>query len=80
MLFVCAQIGMKNQQGVKQVPLPKAKAVALVKDVFTSAAERDINTGDAVVIHVISKEGDTKETFPLRRDWWNDCFVSITVA
>ena len=64
----CAQIGMKNQQGAKQVPLSKAKAVTLVKDVFTSAAERDINTGDAVVIHVINKQGITKETFPLRRD------------
>ncbi|XP_076436239.1 proteasome subunit beta type-1-B-like [Babylonia areolata] len=62
------QIGMKNQEGAKQVPLSKAKAVALVKDVFTSAAERDINTGDAVVIHVINKQGITKETFPLRRD------------
>jgi len=62
------QIGMKNQGGAKQVPLAKAKAVALVKDVFTSAAERDINTGDAVQIHVITKQGVTKETFPLRRD------------
>lgn len=62
------QIGMKNQEGAKQVPISKAKTVALVKDVFTSAAERDINTGDAVVIHVVSKQGITKETFPLRRD------------
>ncbi|KAL8602111.1 Proteasome subunit beta type-1-B [Nucella lapillus] len=62
------QIGMKNQEGAKQVPLSKVKAVALVKDVFTSAAERDINTGDAVTIHVINKQGVTKETFPLRRD------------
>jgi hypothetical protein len=62
------QIGMKNQQGAKQVPLSRAKAVALVKDVFTSAAERDIHTGDAVVIQVITKQGVTKESFPLRRD------------
>eukprot|EP00745_Piridium_sociabile_P036301 TRINITY_DN64894_c0_g1_i1.p1 TRINITY_DN64894_c0_g1~~TRINITY_DN64894_c0_g1_i1.p1 ORF type:complete len:263 (-),score=56.31 TRINITY_DN64894_c0_g1_i1:595-1302(-) len=62
------QIGMKNQEGAKQVPLSKVKAVALVKDVFTSAAERDINTGDSVVIHVVSKQGITKESFPLRRD------------
>ncbi|KAK7475431.1 hypothetical protein BaRGS_00033312 [Batillaria attramentaria] len=62
------QIGMKNQEGAKQVPLSKAKAVALVKDVFTSAAERDIYTGDGIVIHVVSKDGITTETFPLRRD------------
>jgi len=62
------QIGGKNQNGVKQAPLEKSKAIALVKDVFTSAAERDINTGDSVVIHVITKQGVAKETFPLRRD------------
>lgn len=62
------QIGLKNQEGATVMPISKDKAVALVKDVFTSAAERDIHTGDAVVIHVISKLGITKETFPLRRD------------
>jgi len=62
------QIGMKNQDGATVVPLSEEKAVALVKDVFTSAAERDIYTGDAIVINVIKKEGVSSETFKLRRD------------
>lgn len=62
------QIGFKNQQEVTEVPLTKEKAVFLVKDVFTAAAERDIYTGDAVVISVITKDGVTQEAFPLRRD------------
>jgi len=62
------QIGFKNQQGVKQVPIPREKAVNLVKDVFISAAERDIYTGDGIVIHVIHKDGIDVDRFPLRRD------------
>lgn len=62
------QIGFKNQQGVTEVPLTKDKAVFLVKDVFTAAAERDIYTGDAVIISVITQDGVTEEAFPLRRD------------
>ncbi|KAL3872019.1 hypothetical protein ACJMK2_039990 [Sinanodonta woodiana] len=62
------QIGLKNQQGVTQVPLSREKAVNLVKDVFISAAERDIYTGDSILINVITKDGVTDERFPLRRD------------
>ncbi|CAB4028467.1 proteasome subunit beta type-1 [Paramuricea clavata] len=63
------QIGYKNQQRVSEIPpLTKEKAVALVKDVFTSAAERDIYTGDAVVIHLITKDEIREVSFPLRRD------------
>lgn len=62
------QIGFKNQTGVEQVPLSREKAVALVKDVFISASERDIQTGDALLIQVITKDGVETERFPLRRD------------
>jgi 20S proteasome subunit beta 6 len=62
------QIGGKNQTGVKLPPLTVEKAVFLVKDVFISAAERDIYTGDALQIQVINKDGVKKEVFPLRRD------------
>jgi len=62
------QIGYKNQEGVEKLPLSRDKAVSLVKDVFSAAAERDIYTGDAVVIHVIDKDGVSEEAFPLRRD------------
>ncbi|XP_046366928.2 proteasome subunit beta type-1-B-like [Haliotis rufescens] len=62
------QIGFKNQEGVTKVPLTQEKCVALVKDVFISAAERDIYTGDGIVINVITKDGVRVEKFPLRRD------------
>ena len=44
------------------------KAVNLVKDVFISAAERDIYTGDGIVLRVITEDGVKTEEFPLRRD------------
>ena len=42
--------------------------MSLVKDVFISAAERDIYTGDGLQIHVISADGIDSELVPLRRD------------
>lgn len=62
------QIGYKNQQGVEKIPVTPEKAVALIKDVFISAAERDIFTGDSVIIQIITKEGIKEEVLPLRRD------------
>ena len=54
--------------GVEHVPLSKDKAVQLVKDVFISAAERDVYTGDALQICLITKEGVKEEMVTLRRD------------
>lgn len=66
---ILIQIGYKNQQRLSEIPpLTKEKAVTLVKDVFISAAERDIYTGDAVVIHLITKDEIREDSFPLRRD------------
>ena len=62
------QIGFKNMEGVQHVPLTREKAVQLVKDVFISAAERDVYTGDALRICVITKEGVEDQTIPLRKD------------
>ncbi|KAJ8301001.1 hypothetical protein KUTeg_022520 [Tegillarca granosa] len=62
------QIGFKNQQGVERLPLSKDKVVNLVKDVFISASERDIYTGDGIIINIITKDGVQEERFPLRRD------------
>ena len=50
------------------MPLTEDKAVSLVRDVFTTAAERDIYTGDAVVISVIKKDCVITYPFPLRKD------------
>lgn len=67
--FSCAQIGFKNMENVEQLPLTLEKAVQLVKDVFISAAERDVYTGDALKICIITKEGIREELVPLRKDW-----------
>ncbi len=55
-------------ENVEQVPLALEKAVQLVKDVFISAAERDVYTGDALKICIITKEGIKEEIVPLRKD------------
>lgn len=62
------QIGGKNQQNHAKEPIPAKKCVALIKDVFISASERDIYTGDGIVISVITKDGVKSEQFPLRKD------------
>ncbi|CAL8079690.1 unnamed protein product [Calicophoron daubneyi] len=49
-------------------PLDKESAVKLTKDIFVSAAERDINCGDGVVIRLITKDGMEELSYPLRRD------------
>lgn len=55
-------------ENVQKLPLSKEKALQLVKDAFISAAERDITTGDSVLIHVIDRTGVKEHRFPLRRD------------
>lgn len=60
----------KQQYENKQIShLSLQEALDLVKDVFTSAGERDIYTGDAVDICIITKQqGVVVETFPLKQD------------
>ena len=53
---------------IEREPLNAVKAIALIKDVFTAAAERDIYTGDGLVIKVVTKDGVETHTFPLRKD------------
>ncbi|XP_011495264.1 PREDICTED: proteasome subunit beta type-1 [Ceratosolen solmsi marchali] len=62
------QVGYLNQENVEKIPLTKDKALSVVKDVFISAAERDIYTGDGITIKIITKDGITEEKFDLRRD------------
>jgi len=61
---------LKNQANVPDPPPPLTvdKAVTLVKDVFLSAAERDIYTGDELVVEVVSATGIQSEKMVLRRD------------
>ncbi|RNA26985.1 proteasome subunit beta type-1 [Brachionus plicatilis] len=68
-----SQLGQKNQGSFElnrsyTVKMSKEEVVALVKDIYTSATERDIYTGDAVFINVITKDGVVTEHFKLRRD------------
>ncbi|XP_065332720.1 proteasome subunit beta type-1 [Cloeon dipterum] len=62
------QIGLKNQEGVTAAPIPLERALAILKDVFISAAERDIYTGDGIEIKIITKDGIRTESFGLRKD------------
>lgn len=55
-------------QNVEHVPLTLDRAMRLVKDVFISAAERDVYTGDTLKICIVTKDGIREETVPLRRD------------
>ena len=67
--FLDNQIGQKNMTGQRlDEKLSKERCIELVKDTFISAAERDIETGDGIVIKLITKDGVKEEFFPLRRD------------
>lgn len=66
--FLDSQIGRKNQSAPSDAPITVEFAIKVAKDAFTSAAERDIYTGDNVQIWIINKEGCKFEVFPLRRD------------
>jgi 20S proteasome subunit beta 6 len=48
--------------------LPMEEAVDLVKDAFAAATERDIQTGDAVEVLIITRAGIKRETLQLRKD------------
>ncbi|CAH1119428.1 unnamed protein product [Phaedon cochleariae] len=62
------QIGQKNLTKVSAESITQEKALAILKDVFISAAERDIYTGDNVMINIITKDGIKEDNFELRKD------------
>lgn len=64
------QIGLKNMQldGEDIPQISKERAMAVATDTFISAAERDIYTGDAVLLNVITEDGIHVKEVPLRKD------------
>ncbi|SPP87126.1 proteasome subunit beta type-1 [Drosophila guanche] len=64
------QIGYKNMNlnGEEPPVLTKDRAVAVASDTFISAAERDIYTGDFVLINIITADGIETKELQLRQD------------
>lgn len=60
-------VGHKNRLDENK-KLSLEETVAIMKEVFVNATERDIYTGDSVEIKVITKAGTTTEHFPLKTD------------
>ena len=62
------QVGLKNMDGAEKKSISLEKAISIIHDVFISAAEREIHTGDGIHLNIITKEGIKEERLPLRRD------------
>ena len=58
----------KNNQLIKGEPLTLHQAIDLCKDVITSAAERDIYTGDAATVVVLTSKEVLTTKLELRKD------------
>lgn len=63
-----SQVGRKNQTNPSNEPLRIEEALAIIKDTFISATERDIYTGDSVILNLITKDGIKQERLELRKD------------
>lgn len=60
---------ISNMQNCQEnLLLPKSKAIALIKDAFISAAERDTFTGDGVYLMIVTADGIKEQRFSLRED------------
>lgn len=62
------QVGLKNMQDKPKISLTVDRVVDLITDTFISASERDIYTGDGILIHIITENGIEERKVPLRKD------------
>ncbi|OAF66056.1 Proteasome subunit beta type-1 [Intoshia linei] len=62
------QVALKNQNLDEKKSITLEKALKLIHDVFISASERDIYTGDFLNIYIIQKGKFEEKTIELRRD------------
>ena len=62
------QVGLKNMENMEKNPMSLEKAISIIHDVFISAAEREIHTGDGIHLNIITKDGIQEQRLPLRRD------------
>ncbi|CAM9765955.1 unnamed protein product [Discosporangium mesarthrocarpum] len=60
-------VGFKTRKDEKPVR-SAGETVELMKEAFITAGERDIYTGDALEITIVTKEGVKTEMFPLKKD------------
>lgn len=65
-LAAASKLVLPEQDWITRLPLPQA--LDLVKGAFVSAGERDIYTGDAVEIMIITKDGIEKQLMELKKD------------
>lgn len=62
------RMNIESLSGTETVEMPLEDALKLIKDVFVSAAERDIYVGDQVVLKIITATGTQEQRFDLRKD------------
>jgi 20S proteasome subunit beta 6 len=63
-----SQVGKKNMLNTDGKEMDLEQAVNLVHDLFISACEREIHTGDSIAFKIITKNGIEEKTVGLRRD------------
>lgn len=68
--FLDNRIGLKNMHGVTpgSLKISIEEAIAVIKDLFTAAGERDIYVGDHVDIRIITSDGIQQQKMNLRKD------------
>ena len=54
--------------GAEEKDIGLEEACNLVHDLFISACEREIHTGDSIAFRIITKKGIEERTVALRRD------------